>query len=67
MCLLHLLVLPYKLHKKIRFRDEDELKGFSFLLRSGYAVKMFQRGIYGVTSPKQIQLLDNNGIQYTMV
>jgi hypothetical protein len=54
--------------KRVRFLTEEGDKlGFRILRRSGYPVKFLRGGIYGLSSKKQIALLDEQEVPYQMV
>nr|MBI4156694.1 hypothetical protein [Candidatus Woesearchaeota archaeon] len=54
---------------KVRFisNKENEIKGFGTLCKSGYAIDSYGNGVYGLTSEKQLKLLDKLKIPYKLV
>jgi hypothetical protein len=56
-----------RIYKKIRFPNkETELRGFSILLRSG-GMEAFGNGVYGLSSKRQIGLLEEKAVPFEIV
>jgi len=53
---------------KVRFpTEEDGIRGFGVIRRSGYAVDCYDDDVFGLTSRKQLTLLDEADIPYEII